>query len=579
MKLSKIVLVTDNPSLAASISSGLAETGTYFPVLEGPRMLRPDADNEVIRVANAIHSLQPKLVLYGDMSEEVSSQIAEIIDIPFQHVSSSDDLGQYTEIKIPAQTPTLLAAPELHRNLRGQGNTKKVVICEFRPDDPTSVIAANYAIAHDADFFLIDVPSDIKKKAIAKLNAISGTPHADIRQIDIDALIEMLRELLPDIKWDNYEQAVYITDELPLGLCMPDLPAVHTYIVNVGQQIVRNIYDGNYALGKRDGVFGLFCQNTDKDFDTKRERKAADAALLKTGGIFRKMTTYNAALNDLMLETIPYDVLYVATHGGQVEGLENVYQINVDDTSHEVLIHESADKTTYSVFEIIEVDGEKADGPGWTEMHSKVRGKTWELLSEAKLPTASRTNGTVDMQRRELTLGSGSGAGSAGAFHGLASGYRPMVIVNACGSWTDISARFIFGGASIYIGTCWSVSHATAIKFAEEFFKHLFDVEVYEAFERARSILSDQDKLAYIISGTLENRFGPGGPYTRDAFTSLKGRVDAVIAKQSAKLAEPEKVPEESLKYIDRGIWCLGKFKEELDEVDQEVKNRKNGKS
>ena len=265
--------------------------------------------------------------------------------------------------------------------------------------------------------------------------------------------------------------------------------------------------------------------------------------------------------------------------GGQVEGIENVYLVDVDGAVHEVLIHESADKTTYSVFEIISVDGESADGSGWTDDHTKVRGRTWELQRDGKLPAIDRTNGTVDMQRREIVLGSGSGAGSAGVFHSLASGYRPMVIVNACGSWTDISARFIFGGASVYIGTYWSVSHGTAIKFAEEFFKNISDVDVYEAFERARNVLSDQDKLAYVISGTLENRFGQGGPYTRDAFTSIKGRVDAVIAKESARLAQPQKVPEESLKYIDRGVWYLKRIRTELEAVEKQIKEGQNGDS
>ena len=81
-------------------------------------MLRPDADNEVIRIVNAIHSLQPHLIIYGDLSEEISSQIAEIIDIPFQHVNSGDDLNKYTDIKVPAQISPQLAAPELYRNLR-----------------------------------------------------------------------------------------------------------------------------------------------------------------------------------------------------------------------------------------------------------------------------------------------------------------------------------------------------------------------------------------------------------------------------------------------------------------------------
>ncbi len=571
MQFSNVVLVTDSSSLAASISSGLARVGLYFPVLESPRMLRSDASNEIMRVANALHSLRPSIIIYGDVSEQISSLIAEIIDAPYRHVNSNESLSRYVDVRIPVETPPLFAAPELHRRLRGQGAAKKVVICEYQPENATSVIAANYAIAHDADFFLVNVSDNIKKRAVAGLNAISSTPHSSIRQIDIDVLTKMFNELLPDIAWDSYEQAVYITDGIPLGLCIPGLPALHTDIVNVGQQIARNIQDRNYALGNRDGMFGLFCHNTDNDFDTSRELAAADESISRTRGIFRRVGTYSTVLTNLMLETIPYDVLYIATHGVRVRGIENLYRIKMGSAVHEVLIHESLDKTTYDVVEVIEVDGEKVEGSGWTEAHAKVKGATWELIKDGKMPNVARTNGIVDMQRREIILGSGDGAGSSGAFDVIASGYRPMVIINACGSWIDISERFIFAGASVFIGTYWPVSHATAIKFAEEFFRHLYDMEVYEAFELARNQLSGQDRLAYVISGTLENRFGTGGRYHIDAFTVLKDRVDMVIKKQRAELDEPSKIPKESQKYIDQAVWYLEKFREELIDVYKEA--------
>ena len=67
------VLVTDDVLLAARISSLFSRPGSYFPVMDGPRMLRPDASNEALRRRNAIVMTGARHVLLGGMISQATS--------------------------------------------------------------------------------------------------------------------------------------------------------------------------------------------------------------------------------------------------------------------------------------------------------------------------------------------------------------------------------------------------------------------------------------------------------------------------------------------------------------------------
>lgn len=61
-------LVTDDPLLAAQISALFVYPGRYLPVMDGPRMSRPDSDNEVVRRRNALALTAARRVLMGGLS-------------------------------------------------------------------------------------------------------------------------------------------------------------------------------------------------------------------------------------------------------------------------------------------------------------------------------------------------------------------------------------------------------------------------------------------------------------------------------------------------------------------------------
>ncbi len=60
-------LVTDEPLLAARISALFVNPRRYLPVMDGPRMSRPDADNEILRRRNAIVMTGARQVLMGGL--------------------------------------------------------------------------------------------------------------------------------------------------------------------------------------------------------------------------------------------------------------------------------------------------------------------------------------------------------------------------------------------------------------------------------------------------------------------------------------------------------------------------------
>lgn len=125
----------------------------------------------------------------------------------------------------------------------------------------------------------------------------------------------------------------------------------------------------------------------------------------------------------------------------------------------------------------------------------------------------------TDIRMRQLMLSNeGDGMQSLIGFDRLASSQRPLVIANACGSWADLSTRFIYAGATSYIGTFWPITYRVAEGFAETFFSNLFDDCLLNVFNTAKNAMPDEiDRLAYAFSGTFESVYDPSVDYGKDS--------------------------------------------------------------
>jgi hypothetical protein len=148
------------------------------------------------------------------------------------------------------------------------------------------------------------------------------------------------------------------------------------------------------------------------------------------------------------------------------------------------------------------------------------------------------------LRMRQLVLGHEAGMMSPVNFDRLASAQRPLVIGSACGSWTDLSQRFMYAGATAYIGTLWPITDRAAIKFAEAFFPKLFAVPLIDAFTEARKSLDDGlDQLTYALSGTFESKHDPGADYSNNAYEEVMERLERNLEKTKQNIIENEKHP------------------------------------
>jgi hypothetical protein len=568
LKKPSVVLITNDPRLGAAISSAFAMPGAYFPVFEGPRMKRPDTSNEVIRLVNVLRRLNPALIIYANQEPEVVEEIGRIIKSGVIQFDESDECFGYAGVQLPRSVTPSSAAMELHR-LHGSFGKETAVVCDTGATI-TSVIAANYAIAHEADFFMVEPPTGFNDRVLAKLNTISDTTHKDIRAIDIAALKDELANVLPKlVHWAQYKKILFISEGTPYSLCMPSLYTVHAPITNLGQFLASNIYESLSVQQRRAGVIGMFVNNLDGQ-TVKEEYECFEQALTKARGFLCFRDAHNSKLSEYELESFPYDILYIAAHGNQVAGYKATYTYkHSDGLEHEIVVNEANGVTGRIIF-IESVDGVIKDGKGWTEELAHIWGDFATKFMKLKDRMKPVIGEQVMLPMRQLVLGSDTNGGMASPIssHHLAGQRRPLVIVNACGSWGDLVSRFTFAGASSYIGTLWPVSNGVAKAFTVKFLGKLFEIELITAFHEARLSLADgQDQFTYIVTGSFETRFNPLPEYTISGKDELIHRLKHASAAVRRAIVEKPEAPKDIMNSREIDTWYFAKTLKEIKKV------------
>lgn len=72
-KLLRTLLIGDNPRLLAQVSCLLARKRYYLPVIDGPRITRPDYRAELSIRGNAAASMKAETVVFVGLSDETCS--------------------------------------------------------------------------------------------------------------------------------------------------------------------------------------------------------------------------------------------------------------------------------------------------------------------------------------------------------------------------------------------------------------------------------------------------------------------------------------------------------------------------
>lgn len=194
--ISKNLIYADDAYLAAQISCVLGQPNFYLPIVDGPRLLRPDADNELIRRNNIAARLEVDRVILAGLSQSSCKRVVEYFGTLSKTqvliVNSQEDI-QKLEKKTGAPLichPDSLAIGTLQAlrqdrpiEFSPEGiifdneikpKSDHFVVCEAG-DVLVQVIAANYAHSLRAGLKIIPkIPDDEAKNILEQLYLSQG---------------------------------------------------------------------------------------------------------------------------------------------------------------------------------------------------------------------------------------------------------------------------------------------------------------------------------------------------------------------------------------------------------------------
>lgn len=479
----KTTLVGENGPLLARLSCRFSKPGHYLPILEPPRIGRPDADAELIRRNNALVRSRAQRVLLVDLSsDQAAAMEAQLPPTVVQRTTeeefskeSPSAMGTFTWGRDRIGLGLLLAlrkrkeivfqnesSPTIWRS----GTSKTLlVVCE-EGDEVAQVIAANYAYAIDADFLVME-SSD--KKRLEDLE-----PQFDFTDpASVASLRKRMRGIIGlEEPGENVRVITFVTQNLPWGFAFPELPSTHLFMYpDLGISIIN-------ALAAEDP--GWYSHNSalliDPGHTPASEIEAVKASLSRSGFFVYLLRETDASLLNVSnaLEIFPYELLVISTHCGTPGGWRMSFEFQDSTGLDRTLVADIAasfsavlgtDKIHVTEFiRFVSVDGVMHDDP---EKASKLPNSDaivdFIRLRDAGLhPTERKTLQEVEtaaalrMHDADLLYVPQS----------LADMAAPIVINNSCSSWHHFAPTFTFANARCYVGTLFPVAEAEAQEIA-----------------------------------------------------------------------------------------------------------------
>jgi hypothetical protein len=529
----RCVCVTSDFVLGALVSSMSNLPGRYFPLFEFPLVDADTQPNSVeairarirtTRINNAIARLQPDSIVLAGLNPTQSAMFAflpsrRLITIT---IHSQAELGAAHRSLSPIKEGILRCAPidlapGLVRAARlgtklvcdttatplepdGSSNADGIIVAE-RTGDLSDVIAANYAIAVQADFELVE-PFD--RRDSDRINSLlvewGETRSAPARS----ELVKTVSDRLTSIDLTRYQYATFFTRGLPYGFALDNIIPISHVLSGVQDDLF--IFN-NILVERSKNFFGSAIVFSPGSFEHE-ETKDVIQQLRTNKHIVCELTGDDATPGNLdtYASLYPYDILHICSHGGESEGYHCVREFEDRyGALHRVEFDEVVafyplltDRGKVSV--TIKAFPRRIDGYAW--MSPELRAANLPTYLFEDLWAAIQD----DMVQPSRTPAKAAIAGSCcivctkgihqGTFQRLASDHFPLVFNNSCLSWEEIAASFIDAGCRGYIGTLWSVGNDTAREAARRFYEQCWSQPIITAFRdmsKAIGVLADRD--------------------------------------------------------------------------------------
>lgn len=483
-KLVRALVMGDDAKLLAQVSCLLARKGCYLPVVDGPRMTRPDSRAEVAIRGNAAARMRPEIVVFAGLTAETTELFADQVPRKMSRgVSSAEEAAALTGWTRPVKGEPLpwgtdkigyglLTALRQQRTItfsETASSTEPIpsrsghlVVCEDG-DDHAQVVAANYAYSLDAGLCLI--PEMDRRLCEDLLETFYSVYDLEESVSDaLDRLQGKFRELAGPLPLDGIRSITFITSWLPLGTAFPDVPSTHLAMY---PQLGISVLAGFSA--EQDERKGIGCAILVDPKKTEAPEIDAATKLLRDRGVFIRGYMGPAAnVLDVsrMVELYPYDLLVIATHCGDASGWRWTYEfedssgalrrLEVDTAIGVALSDRGDDKVLVSqLFNFAALDGVSwldPDRDSKLVVGSAIRdfGERIDELKPVSKVSIDRVHRSAVLQMHDNNY--------LPMPRSIAGHGAPVILNNACASWHRLSEVFVLGGARAYLGTLYPVT-------------------------------------------------------------------------------------------------------------------------
>lgn len=523
------VLVTDDVLLAAQISALFTRPGSYFPVMDGPRMFRPDANNEALRRRNAMVMAGARHVLLGGLIPQATSAMRP----GWKNCSVSDEYEDHVQalrgvVRRPSGTLRwgranlgvglyrarlerkellfdLASSPELVLIERG---THLLVACECG-DDLGEVLASNLAFACDASFAVFpELSEDDRDCWLEELYALGEGGDLTGR---FSSLAQRARVHLGPLNFPRFKTVLFVTAGFPWGIATPEVATTHVYrYPDFGRAIVEGLWASQSAAHSAKTALLI-----DPHTVQGSEIPSINQALLKNGSLTRVVSGPAATSTrvQFLLDLLPHDIIVLSSHAGDAPGTRITYEYVDADQRRRSLTVDRALGIGYDRFD------DKFMVTEYHRFHS-LDGVHWsDKVGKAGLPVGSaltswgaiggpmdRTDHIVKQEPISRVVGSMAIQLHDGvwlfASHGFAPGAAPLIINNSCWSWHELSQRTTFAGARGYVGSLFPITDAEAQEVGQALFGKYLGQELPRAlWSTQRDIYGASGRRPYVMVG------------------------------------------------------------------------------
>lgn len=595
----RAVCVTNNLRLGVLISSYFNDPNKYFAIFKFPEVNAfHDAEANFsddgfisrmigretgVLINNAIARIKPDYIILAGLDEMQKSFLDLLPSKRVINIGLQDNLEEklkflgkkfegeirYNENNI---LDCLIEAKRTNRrliytkdsetvNITTSGDKCGVVVIENK-NDISSVIATNYALAVNAEIFLVE---GIDREDV---NDIQRNIYKWRENRDYNAynkIEDAINKRVKNIDFSKFKYATFFTEGLPYSLILKNIIPM-SY---VNRSLREDFFIFNNIFYEHIDSFDSAVIFSPEEFSDEETQDLIKQ--LKFENFFiKELINTNATVDnfDKYVGNYPYDILHICSHGGETDGYYVIEEFkDRKGINHKVEYEEIVGFSPVLGQNLVRVHSKaifrKFDGFQWMSLELKKQNIPSYVFEDMRKALFSG-----EMSKKALKREANYPIFTSchvkcydsihqGEFRVLASHNSPIIFNNTCSSWYEISTFFVAGGCRGYIGTLWKIKNFIAKNGADKFYKNFLDKNILGAFfEMCEQIKDTLDSNIYIYWGlhfsTIKKPKKPGrekvlGELLRAAFAWAR-------KINSTKIPEVKKNSVEILKFIQQEV-------------------------